>query len=217
MDDILISAADPEFARFQRRVISDTRYPILGVRMPILRRLAKQAAREEMPLEYFEQVRLKGLSIAYTKTSMEEKLAKLRKFLPEMDSWAMTDSIVPTLQPKPEELSALWDFAVECIAEEGEYTVRFGIVIFLNHFLTETYIPQVADQLCTIRDDRYYIRMAVSWCFAEMAVTDYERVEAILRSGCLDLFVHNKTIQKMRESYRITKEQKAAVWLLRRK
>lgn len=188
--------------------------------MPILRRLARQTVPQsdnDLSTGYFEQVLLSGLAIAYAKIPLEEKLKKMWVLLPYLDSWAMTDSIVPTLRPKCNELPALWEFALKCISGEGTYTVRFGVVILLNYFLTETYIPKVADQLCAIHDKRYYVGMAVSWCFAEMAVHDYKRVENVLKSGCLDLFIHNKTIQKMRESYRITKEQKAAIELLRRK
>ena len=220
MDDILISLAELSFAQFQKRIVSDTRYPILGVRLPVLRRLARQGAQQwsgERPPGSFEQVLLAALTAAYAKVPLEEKLDRMRKLLPYFDSWAMTDSVVPTLKPMPEEFPSLWEFAMECIAGEGEYTVRFGVVILLDYFLTELYIPQVADCLCAIHDERYYVRMAVSWCLAEMSVQDYERVEAILKNRCLDTFTHNKTIQKMRESYRITNEQKAAVQLLRRK
>lgn len=213
----LLSEAEPAFALFQKRVVSDTHYPILGIRMPILRRLARQIQPQWDGYVYFEQILLSGLSIAYAKMPMEEKLDRMWALLPKLDSWAMTDSIVPTLRPSPEELPALWDFALKCIAGEDTYTVRFGVVILLDHFLTDDHLPQVADILCNIRDKRYYVQMAVAWCLAEMAVYDSERVKAILESGCLDTFIHNKTIQKMRESYRITKEQKAAVGLLRRK
>ena len=65
MDDMLISVSEPEFALFQSRIVSDTHCPRLGVRMPVLRRLAKQASQEQLPLVYFERVLLKGLSIAY--------------------------------------------------------------------------------------------------------------------------------------------------------
>lgn len=106
---------------------------------------------------------------------------------------------------------------MECLAREGEYTVRFGVILLLDYFLTPEYIPAVAQRLSAIRDERYYVRMAVSWCLAEMAVHDGDLVEKILKSGELDSFTQNKTIQKMRESYRISPERKAAAAALRRK
>ena len=59
--------------------------------------------------------------------------------------------------------------------------------------------------------------MAVAWCLAEMAVTAYEQVVGILDSGVLNDFVRNQAIQKMRESYRITPEQKVALAERKRK
>lgn len=220
----LHTAAEPNYAAFQKRIVSDTAYPILGVRMPALRTLAKQASAGDWRsilsaarCDSYEEVMLIGLMIAYAPVGLGERLAVLRNFLPKLDSWALTDSIAPTLASHPDEQALLWDFARECLAQSGEYSVRFGIVLMLRFFLTEEKIPQVADCLTAVRDERYYVNMALAWCLAEMAVHNYKIVEEILKNGGLNRFVHHKTIQKMRESYRFTKEQKAAVALLRRK
>lgn len=220
----LDAMADPALAPYQHTIISDTHYPMRCIRMPQLRKLAKEAAKgdwqamlPQLRWETYEEVLAAGLIIAYAKAPFGEKLEPLRQLLPHLDSWAMTDSIVPTLKIKPEERSLAWDFAMECLAGTGEYTVRFGIVMLLDYFLTPEAIPLVARRLAAIRDDRYYVRMAVSWCLAELAVQDYERVEKLLENGSLDTFTHNMTIRKMRESYRITPQQKAAALLLKRK
>lgn len=219
----LSEAAEPAYADFQSRIVSDTKYPILGVRMPALRKLAKQASGEWLRIlpsaQYssYEEVMVMGLMVAYAPASLVEKLSALRCILPKLDSWGLTDSIVPTLKPSSDELELLWDFALECMTKAEAYTVRFGIVLMLRFFLTEEKISQVSACLTALRDSRYYVNMAIAWCLAEMAVYDYEIVESILRSHCLTDFTHQKTIQKMRDSFRFTKEQKAAVALLRRK
>lgn len=220
----LIQAADPTMEAYQRKVVSDSHYPMYCIRMLVLRRLAKQCAKGELDTllaeaawESYEEVLVLGLAVAYEKIPLGDKLAKLWKLLPKIDSWGMTDSIVPTLRPQPQEARILWDFAVACLTQEAEYTRRFGIVIFLNHFLTAQWIPMVEEQVAAIQDDRYYVQMAQAWLLAEMAVTQPERVTRILKQGKLHLFVHNMTIRKMRESYRIPREQKQAAALLRRK
>lgn len=225
--DIRISlsyAAEPNYADFQRKIVSDTAYPIAGVRMPALRKLAKQIALGNWHpalltshFESYEEVMLCGLVIAYAPVCLEQKLQLLRRYLPFVDSWALTDSIAPTLRIAREERGMLWSFAEACIADAHEYTVRFGIVLMLHFFLSEENIPQVVRLLTAIRDKRYYVQMAVAWCLAEAAVHNFPIVEDILRRNCLDSFTHRKTIQKMRESYRITKEQKEILALLRRK
>lgn len=222
--DALRGFAEPEYAAFQRKIVSDTAYPILGVRMPALRKMAKAIAKEnwagfleQTEITSYEGCMLCGLVIAYAPAPPEEKLECLWQWLPKIDSWALTDSIVPTLKFPPEQRQNLWNFALRCLQSPLEYTIRFGVVILLHNFLTPGDIPATAALLQQIRDDRYYVQMAAAWCFAEMAVTDYETVEKVLKSGSLDAFTHNKTIQKIRESLRIPQEKKAAALLLRRK
>lgn len=220
----LTGAAEPAYATFQKRIVSDTGYPILGVRMPTLRKIAKQAAAGEWQnilsiasLDSYEEVMVIGLMIACAPARLSNKIPYLRDFLPELDSWALTDSIAPTLKATAEEQGLLWEFACQCLAHQDTYTVRFGIVLMLRFFLTEDRIPGVMQCLTAIRDERYYVNMALAWCFAEIAAHDRKKVEELLKSDLLNDFVHQKTIQKIRESYRFTDEEKAAFGLLRRK
>ena len=217
----LLEAAEPKVEKYMKTVVSDTRYPMLFVPMKPLRRIAGEAAKgdwlslTEGPFGYYEEVLCAGLAVAYAKAPLAQRLDGLRRMLPHFDSWAMTDSVLPTLQFAREERPLLWDFAMECLAGKGEYTVRSGVVILLRFFSGEA--DRVTRVLRGIRDERYYVQMAVAWCFAEIAVDHYEVVEKVLETGELPLFIHNKTIQKMRESDRISAEKKEAAKLLRRK
>ena len=223
MQAALAECADPSAELYMKKVISDTKYPMLCVRMKPVRRVAKQAAKgdwlslTEGPFVYYEEVLCAGLAVAYAKAPLRERLEGLRRLLPYMDSWGMTDSIVTTLRFSDAERPLLWEFALECLAGAGEYTMRFGVVLMLRFFMTEAEIPEVARRLLSLRDRRYYVQMAVAWAFAEMAVEHYKIVEKVLETGELSLFIHNKTIQKMRESYRISAEKKEAALRLRRK
>ncbi len=214
----------PNTIKYENTVITDTRLPIIGIPMRELRQMAKKLCVDDWRQflrqarqDIFEEVLLMGLILAYAKEPFSEKLPELRQLLPHLDSWAHTDSIVPTLKPKASERALAWDFAMECLQSEREYTVRFGIILLLDYFIDEDKIEDTVAVLIGIRDVRYYVRMAVAWCLAEIAVARPALIEELLRSGSLDIFTHNKTIQKMRESYRISAEQKTAVQLLKRK
>lgn len=220
----LDALADPSLEAYQKKIVSDTAYPMRCIRVPVLRKLARELAKDdwrdllrEAHWEIYEEVLVLGLAVAYAKVPFREKLVPLRGLLPHLDSWAMTDSIVPTLKPRKEELPAVWAFAMECLESEMEYTRRFGVVLLLDDFLTPEHMERVTACLVSITDGRYYVRMAVAWCLAEMAVSDPDRVEDILERRVLDPFVHDMTIRKMRESYRIAPERKAAAAALRRK
>lgn len=219
----LEAASEEKLRAFNQRIVSDTRYPILGVRTPAVRALAKKLAKNwrellmEAQFQSYEETLAVGLAIAYAKDPLPDKLDGLRTLLPKLDSWGMTDTIAPTLKPKEKDLGLVWEFAGECLTSEREYTVRFGIILMLDDFLTPEFLPKVQERILGIRDERYYVNMARAWLLAEMGTKDFGRVYRLLESGSLDLFTHNMTIRKMRESYRITKEQKEAVLPLKRK
>ncbi|MGN0998309.1 MAG: DNA alkylation repair protein [Faecousia sp.] len=220
----LRQAADPTLEAYQRRIISDSGYPMYCIRMPALRKLARECAKEDLDSilnaaawDTYEEVLVLGLAVAYEKICIKEKLPKLWRVLPMLDSWAMTDSISPTIRPHPSEQQLLWDFAVRCLESDAQYTRRFGIVILLNHFMTEQWIPMAEQRVAEIYDERYYVQMAQAWLLAEMAVSQPERVFSLLEQRKLSLFVHNMTIRKMRESFRIPQEQKQRAAMLRRK
>ncbi len=214
----------PGVKYYENKVITDTHLPIYGIPMGTMRRQAKLLAKEDWACiwqqarwESYEEVLLLGLTLAYAKEPFSEKLPYIRQLLPHLDSWAHTDSIVPTLKIKAGERQLAWDFAMECLGSDREYSIRFGIIMLLDYFIDDAWVFDTLAALSQIRDERYYVRMAVSWCLAEIAVMHPTLVEGLLQSNALDLFTHNKTIQKMRESYRISPEQKAAVQLLKRK
>lgn len=220
----LDAMTDPSVAKYQNTVISDTHYPMRHIRTPELRKLAKSAGKGDWKslvskgkYETFEEVLTIGLAVAYGKAPFEEKIPSLRLLLPRLDSWAMTDPIAATLKWRAEEAELAHAFARECLESPLEYTVRFGILMLMYGFLTPQAAPDTVRLLCGVEDPRYYVQMAVAWCFAELGVREFPRVEEVLRTGTLPLFTHNMTIRKLRESYRISPEQKAAAARWKRK
>lgn len=213
---------DVKFAEFHKKLCPDTSYPIEGVRMPVLRRFAKELAKrpslvfENMP-QCYEEVMLLGLTAAYRQTSFTDKLPEIRAILPKLDCWAFTDCIAATFRFTEAELDAVWDFCLECLSESHPYTRRFGLVMMLVHLLRSEYLQQVYSAASWITDENYYVRMAQAWLLAEVGTHDFAMIEDLLKSGTLEIFTHNKTISKLRDSYRITPEQKEILALLRRK
>ncbi len=219
----LQALADPSLEKFQKKVVADTHYPMYCIRMPALRSLARAWAKgnwqrlfSQAKWESYEEVLVLGLVVAYAKGEFSSKVPYLQQILPHMDSWAHTDSIVPTLKIKEADREAAWAFTQECLQSDAEYTIRFGVILLMDYFL-EDRLSETLALLQEIRDTGYYVRMAVAWCLAETAVKHLQPVLDILQAGTLDLFTHNKTIQKMRESYRIDADTKAALVLLKRK
>ena len=115
----LINLKDEKYKEFNLKLCPDTNKEMLGIRIPILRKLAKEIIKENIDWEdfvnnkspkYFEEVILQGLIIAYSKKDFKEKLKYIKNHVPKIDSWAINDTFVPTLKIKKENLEEYWNF-----------------------------------------------------------------------------------------------------------
>ena len=187
---------------------------ILGARTPALRQLAKElkgsgeaaAFLAALPHFYLEENHLHGFLIEQIR-DYEACMAQLERFLPYIDNWATCDSLSPKTfrKHRPELLERIRDW----LGSEQPYTVRFGLKMLMDHFLDGDFDPAYLDWAADLHRDHYYVNMMRAWCFATALAKQYEAALPFLEQGRLDLWTHNKTIQKAVESYRITDEQKA--------
>ena len=198
---------------------------MLGIRVPIIRNLAKTLLKEnsldtllkEFTDEYFEEVLLEGIIIAYAKIPLEEKLPYIKAFVPKIDSWAISDTFVPTLKLKEKDLNMAWNFILPYTKSKEQFDVRFSVIMMLDYFLTEEYVDKVLIEIDKIKHDGYYVKMGIAWLVAEIGIKFNDKAIEYLKNNNLDNFTHNKAIQKMRESYRISAEQKEYLKSLKRK
>jgi len=186
---------------------------VIGVRMPLLRNYAQKLSQnpdvEEyltiLPHTYYEENNLHGLLIEKMKT-YGEIIDALDKFLPYVDNWATCDMIAPkifkTHLPKLEVKIKEW------ISSEHTYTIRFGLNMLLKYYLDDAFKPEYLDMAASVDSEEYYVKMMVAWYFATALAKQYEATIPYIEQYRLKLWVHNKTIQKAIESYRITPIQK---------
>lgn len=217
---------DEKYAKFNQKLCPDTKRKMLGVRIPELRKLAQKIAKQDNWNEFlkqaddncFEEVLLQGLVIAYKKIEMQEKLEYVKWFVPKIDSWAICDTFCPTLKIKPQDLPKIWNFLESYLHSKQEFEVRFAVIMMLDYYITEEYVDQVLAKLDLVSHQGYYVKMAVAWCLAEIGTKFNEKAMNYLKSeNHLDKFTFNKALQKMRESYRIDKEQKEVLKEMKRK
>lgn len=209
--------SEPEYAKFNKKLCPDTKKQVLGIRIPKLRVLAKEILKEEdwrnfienADINCFEETILKGLVIAYSKIDLKEKLILVKEFIPNMDSWAITDTFCPTLKIKPKELEEIWNFILPYTKSKKEFEARFSIIMMLNYYITEEYVDKVIKAIDEIENDAYYVQMAKAWLIAEIGIKFNEKAMRYLEGeNKLDKFTYNKSLQKMIESYRISDETK---------
>ena len=219
----LMALRDVKYRDFQSALIPGIDpQTVIGVRMPELRRLAGSLAgsREaeeflkDLPHDYYDENVLHGKLIEKIR-DYDQCVAAVEAFLPYVDNWAVCDTMSPRVfgRHRRELLVKIRQW----MDSSHPYTVRFGIGMLMSHFLEEDFAPQQMDWVVRISSGEYYVNMMRAWYFATALAKQYEEALAVIRDGRLDLWTHNKAIQKAVESRRITDEQKEELKALRRK
>lgn len=210
----LFELQDLEYREFHSNLVP-TKDPdaIIGVRVPHLRKLAKELIKEmdvtpflkELPHQYNEENVLHAFIIEAIK-DYDECLLELNQFLPYVDNWAVCDSLKPKVFKK--HLDELVDEIQGWIESTQTYTIRFGIEMLMNFYLDEKFSAKYLDMVAGVKSEEYYVNMMIAWYFATALAKQHDATIKIIEAGVLDKWTHNKTIQKAIESYRITPEQK---------
>ncbi|ETJ99424.1 DNA alkylation repair enzyme [Eubacterium nodatum ATCC 33099] len=210
----LLDLREEEYADFQSRLTPGIdRERFIGVRIPKLRKLAgifkkTTASKEflgELPHYYFEENMLHGLLIAEIK-DYDMCIAELEKFLPFIDNWAVCDVLSPKVFKKHK--TELFSEIRKWSDSKDTYICRFGIGMLMRYFLDEDFTPEHLKIPANIHSEEYYVNMMLAWYFATALAKQWKDTIVLLETGALDKWVHNKTIQKARESFRITGGQK---------
>ena len=212
----LAKNANDKCKEFNKKLCPDTKRKMLGVKIPILRKLAKKIIANDpeeylknAPNEYLEEVVLEGLVIAGLKIDIKAKLEQIKNYIPKIDSWMITDTVCPTIKPRNNELEIVWEFITPYVKSQKEFEIRFAVIMMLDYFLIDEYVDKVIMALDGIKTDKYYAEMAIAWCLAEIGIRYHEKAMKYLSgNNHLNKVTYQKTLQKMRESYRISEEQK---------
>ena len=216
----LLKLKDEKYKEFHAKLMPtinpDT---IIGIRVPVLRAFSKTIQDTEdffshLPHEYFEENNLHGFLIEKI-SDFDECIKELEKFLPYVDNWATCDMMRPKVFKKNTDKLVLK--IKEWLKSEHTYTVRFGIEMLMVYFLDEKFDEKYLGWVSKIKSDEYYINMMIAWYFATALAKQYETAVKYIEKNKLPLWVHNKTIQKAVESYRISNNVKDYLKTYRRK
>lgn len=218
VQNILISLADKEYKAFSGALIPTMPLDkVLGVRMPELRKLSKTLFIDDFKnceYKYHEEKLLHALVISDI-SDFALCIAETERFLPHVDNWAVCDSFRPKAFKKHKE--KLLPYIIRWLTSSHTYTVRFAIGMLMCHFLDGDFDEKYLDAVSGIKSDEYYVNMMISWYFATALAKQYEKTIKFFTSPMLDVWVHNKALQKAIESYRISPETKDYLRTLKRK
>ena len=218
----LFELQDLQYRQFQCRLMPtvdpDT---VIGVRIPLLRKLAKEFAKtseaeaflQQLPHTYYEENCLHGFLIEQIK-DFDSCVTALDQFLPHVNNWATCDMTSP--KALRQDVSRWLPVVRRWLQSDQTYMVRFGILTMMRQGLEEQFSDEYLRIVSVIRSNEYYVNMMIAWFFAEALVKQYDAALPYLQQNCLDIWTHNKAIQKARESYRISESQKAYLKTLKR-
>lgn len=210
----LLALQDISYADFQAKLTPNIpRELFIGVRVPDLRKLAKKVAEEpetskflkNLPHKYYDENMLHGLLISEIK-GYNACLVAVDEFLPYVDNWAVCDIMSPKIFKKNKK--ALLEKIKEWSASEKTYTCRFGIEMLMSHFLDDDFKAEYLEIALFVKSEDYYVQMMIAWFFATALAKEWDATIKYIEDQRLDRWTHNKTIQKARESRRITPKEK---------
>lgn len=226
----LFALQDKEYAQFQAKLTPGVAIEsFIGVRVPDARALAKMLDKEakasaerrqklqdfmaDLPHRYYDENMLHGLLIAQIK-DFDACIEATERFLPYVDNWAVCDIMSPKVFGRHK--TALLQKIRQWSASPHTYTCRFGLEMLMTHFLDQDFSPELLEIPAAACSEEYYVRMMVAWFFATALAKQWDATLPYIEQQRLATWTHNKTIQKARESFRITAEQKELLKTLKK-
>ena len=210
----LLKNIDHKYKEFQKPLIPTIdEKTMLGVRTPVLKKLAKDIKKEgidntflhKLPHKYFEENQLHAFIISDIR-DYDLCIKELNKFLPYIDNWATCDQLNPKIFKKHKK--ELLKEINKWIKNKQLYVVRFGIKMLMSYFLDEDFDKKYIDIVLNIKSKEYYINMMRAWFFATALAKQYNDAIKVIEKNKLDTFTHNQTIKKANESFRVSDDRK---------
>lgn len=207
--NFLINSQDLGYLKFTKK-ITVTNYEIIGVRIPVLRRYAKDLDISYIGNtynKYYEEVFLEGVIISKEK-KIENLFDYLDYYVPKIDCWSLCDYFVSSLIITKKYPLEMWNYLKKYLSSSNEFEIRFVIVMYLNYYLNNSFIDEVLLFVSKVESNMYYVNMALSWLVATSFIVDREKTLQLLTSNVLSNWVQNKAISKIRDSYKVSVDDK---------
>lgn len=218
----LLKLRDEKYQKFSSALLPGTDN-MIGVRLPLLRKLAKQIVEKDWESylntaedEYFEEVMLQGIVIGLVNVSLERHFSLIAAFLPKIDNWSTCDSFITGLKFTKQHKKEVWQFIKPYFRSDQTYEIRFGVVMINAYFVECDYIDEAFAVFDAISHDDYYVKMAVAWAISSFFVDDPDKTMNYLHDSQLDTFTFNKALQKITESRRVDAGTKTMIRSLKR-
>ena len=211
----LLSLQDKKYKEFHSSLVLNSKYEMIGIRVPIMRDIAKNIAKwgniedflKYAENRYYEEVMIQGFVISHIK---DESLFNkyFQTFIKKIDNWAICDSFCSSIKIIRKYEEKYFKNAIKFALNNKEFISRVGLVMILNHFINKKNLDIIFETLNKIKSDKFYINMAEAWLLCEMFIKFPKETKAFFEKNNLNKFTQNKAISKIHDSYRISEDEK---------
>lgn len=224
---------DLKYKEFSNKLCM-SKYQMLGVRIPVLKSIAKEVSINELfsideKCKYiinindncfFEEVMIKGFLIEYIKEiDIKNRLNILQQYVPYIDNWSVCDSVCANLKFVNKNKEEVFKFLQQYLSSDKEFYQRFLMVVLMDYYINDEYIDKVLTiyKNISFKLKEYYAKMALAWAISKVYIYYKDKALESLQIEKLDTFIYNKSISKICDSLRVSKNEKDVLRKMYRK
>ena len=212
----LEAAAEPEYRAFSQKLLPPGT-PLLGVRLPVIRQLAKAQAAGDWRAylntardDSFEERMAQGMALGLARASLADKTPYILRFLPKIDNWSLCDSFCAALKAAKAEPEAMLALIDRCIASPEPYTARFAVVQLLMYYANAEALAGTLARLQRVTAQEDAVQVAIAWALSIAYKADPARVLAFIRESSLPARTRRIACQKTLELACVREEAERA-------
>lgn len=218
--DYLFSIRDIKYRDFHSKLGVGNN--VIGIRTPILKSIAKDISKgnyieflELLKEDYYEEITLYGFIICNIK-EIDESIKYLDIYKNKINNWASCDLFCSGYKIVKNNKNYYWEYINNNINSSNLWIRRMCFVLIISYYIEDKYLDDIFMLCNKYNTNEYYVQMAVAWLISICYIKYSNQTLKYIENNKLDNFIHNKAIQKIRESYRVDSKDKDILNKLKR-
>ena len=220
--DELKKMQDEKYREFHNKIIG-AEVEVIGLRSPIVKDIAKKIAKgdwegflAQKKGKYYEETTLRGQVIGFAKADKETIKQYIERYIDEIDNWGICDTFIGNLKIIKKEKEYFYPMVKRMAESEEQWKIRFGLITLMYCYIEKEYINEIFRICSRVKNKEYYVQMGQAWLISTLFIKFRDETLEYLKDNSLDKWTQNKAIQKIRESFRVSEEDKELVKSLKK-
>ena len=215
--DELKKMQDEKYREFHNKIIG-AEVEVIGLRSPVVKDIAKKIAKgdwegflAQKKGKYYEETTLRGQVIGFAKADKETIKQYIERYIDEIDNWGICDTFIGNLKIIKKEKEYFYPMVKRMAESEEQWKIRFGLITLMSCYIEKEYINEIFRICSRVKNKEYYVQMGQAWLISTLFIKFRDETLEYLKDNSLDKWTQNKAIQKIRESFRVSEEDKELV------